>query len=619
MTHILDAVIQLKDNFSNTLEVVEKTTKNYQRTVKNMAKDVAQVGKSLENMGGKLTARVTAPIIAGVAASVNEFAKLEQSIGGVETLFKGSANKVIKNSETAYKRAGVSANTYMEEVTSFSARLLQGLGGDTEKAAKIADMAMVDMSDNSNKFGTDIASIQNAYQGFSKANFTMLDNLKLGYGGTAGEMARLINETGVMGKDFQATAENVKDIPFDKMIEAIHKVQTEMGVTGTTALEAMETVSGSIGMAKASLQDFLGGLGNSDADVDQLAKNMVESFKVVVKNIKGVLGTIWDNIPLEGWQKNVLAFATAAGPLLLVVGKLTTGVGKALYKFSDFAKALKKFGSMLGLIKSPAFIVVGVIIALVAAGILLYKNWDKIKAKVNEVFPNLKETISTTMDYVRNIFDFTVKFLSVVFLPVQLAFQVAWETIKNIFWVGVEFIGSMISNITQFLSGIVDFITGVFTGSWELAWQGIQDIFGGIFGGIEAVGKATINGVIGLINGLIGGINKIKLPKWIPGIGGKGITIPLIPKLAKGTDFWKGGMVKVHERGGEIIDLPSGSRVYPHDESVNMARKQGQRESLKSIIIQKLADTIVVREDADIDKIADAIIRKIEKARFNMA
>ena len=142
---------------------------------------------------------------------------------------------------------------------------MQGLGGDTKKAADIADMAMVDMSDNANKFGTNIGMVQYAYQGFAKANFTMLDNLKLGYGGTASEMARLINDSGVMGSTFQATADNVKDISLPVMIEAIHKIQTEMGVTGTTAQEAMDTVAGSFGAAKASVKDFLGGLGNSEA------------------------------------------------------------------------------------------------------------------------------------------------------------------------------------------------------------------------------------------------------------------------------------------------------------------------------------------------------------------
>ena len=147
-------------------------------------------------------------------------------------------------------------------------------------------------------------------------------------------------------------------------------------------------------------------------------------------------------------------------------------------------------------IVGPGAIVAGVIAALIIGGILLYKNWDKIKAKVNEVFPNLQQQIEITMGHVRNIFDATVKFLSIIFVPVQLSFFAAWEIIKNIFWVGLEFIGTMVSNIAQVLSGIIDFIVGIFTGNWELAWQGIVDVFSGIFGGIEAVGKMVVNGVM---------------------------------------------------------------------------------------------------------------------------
>ena len=153
--------------------------------------------------------------------SVEAYAEYEQLVGGVETLFGTSSDKVKAYADNAYKTAGLSANEYMSTVTSFSASLLQGLGGDTAKASEIANQAVIDMSDNANKMGTDMQMIQDAYQGFAKDNFDMLDNLKLGYGGTASEMARLINETGVMGTAFQATAENVKDVPFDKMIEAL--------------------------------------------------------------------------------------------------------------------------------------------------------------------------------------------------------------------------------------------------------------------------------------------------------------------------------------------------------------------------------------------------------------
>lgn len=226
----------------------------------------------------------TAVVNVGKQAVMSQ-ADYEQLVGGVETLFKSSAKEVQKYANVAYKTAGLSANQYMETVTSFSASLLQGLGGDTAKAAKIADMAIIDMSDNANKMGTSMDMIQNAYQGFAKQNFTMLDNLKLGYGGTQAEMARLINETGVMGKAFKATAKNVKDVPFDKMIEAIHKVQQNMGITGTTAKEASETIQGSVNSMKSAWQNLLTGMANSQLDRKQLVKNFTDSIKTAAKNI----------------------------------------------------------------------------------------------------------------------------------------------------------------------------------------------------------------------------------------------------------------------------------------------------------------------------------------------
>lgn len=153
---------------------------DFERKMSQMQGKIGDIGSKIQNVGKGMTAAISLPIVAGVVASIKSFADLEQAVGGVETLFKGSADAVIKNSESAYKRAGVSGVDYMENVTSFSATLLQGLEGDTVAAAKAADMAMVDMSDNSNKFGTNIGAVQDAYQGFAKDNFTMLDNLKLG-------------------------------------------------------------------------------------------------------------------------------------------------------------------------------------------------------------------------------------------------------------------------------------------------------------------------------------------------------------------------------------------------------------------------------------------------------
>lgn len=218
-----------------------------------------------ESLGSTLVGKIKGVIAAaGIGAAIGktltEGAALEQSIGGVETLFKDSANTIKQYAAQAYSTAGVSANSYMEQVTSFSATLLQGLGGDTAAAAKYANEAIVQMSDNANKMGTDISSIQWAYQGFAKDNFTMLDNLKLGYGGTQAEMARLINDSGVLGDAVEVTAQTVKDVPFDKIIEAIQVIQDKLGITGTTAKEAATTFSGSFASMQAAASNVMGAL-----------------------------------------------------------------------------------------------------------------------------------------------------------------------------------------------------------------------------------------------------------------------------------------------------------------------------------------------------------------------
>ena len=231
----------------------------------------------------------SAGIGAIVKSSASAYADYEQNVGGVETLFKDNADTIVKYASEAYKTAGISANDYMQNVTSFSASLLQGLGGDTAQAAEIANEAMVDMSDNANKMGTDISSIQNAYQGFAKQNYTMLDNLKLGYGGTQAEMARLINDSGVLGDSIKVDEKTVNSVSFDKMIEAIHKVQTDLDITGTTSKEAATTVSGSLGSVKAAWANLMAGMGDKNADLKNLIKEMVSTVKTFAKNIMPVI------------------------------------------------------------------------------------------------------------------------------------------------------------------------------------------------------------------------------------------------------------------------------------------------------------------------------------------
>ena len=201
--------------------------------------------------------------------------------------------------------------------------------------------------------------------------------------------------------------------------------------------------------------------------------------------------------------------------------------------------------------------------------------------------------------------------------------KVAFNAISGAISAAVNTISSIIDGVMTVFDGLITFISGVFTGNWRQAWEGVGDIFKGIFETSAAICKAPMNAIIGIINGAINGINKLSLtiPEWVPGIGGQSfkINVPTIPMLYKGTDNWRGGAAVIHDRGGEIVDLPKGSRVYPHDKSLEMARREGARSSQGSvsIVIQKLADKIEVRSDEDIDRIAEALAYKLKKVAFN--
>ena len=242
-----------------------------------------KLGNGLKTAAKVGTAAVTAAsagIVALTSSAIKNYAEYEQLIGGVETLFKGSADTVQKYAEGAYKTAGLSANEYMSTVTSFSASLLQSLGGDTEAAAEYANMAVSDMSDNANKMGTDMELIQNAYQGFAKQNYTMLDNLKLGYGGTKGEMQRLVADAAKVDSSIDANS-----LSFGNVVAAINVVQKEMGIYGTTALEAEKTISGSLNATKSAWSNLVTGIADDNADFQTLIDNFVESAGIALGNI----------------------------------------------------------------------------------------------------------------------------------------------------------------------------------------------------------------------------------------------------------------------------------------------------------------------------------------------
>lgn len=289
---------------------------------------LGSLGKSGLSVVSKAMTGAVAAVGAGAAAivksSLGVVANMEQQVGGVETLFKDSAKTVIRNANNAFKTAQLSANDYMSTVTSFSASLLQGLGGDTAKAAEIADMAIIDMADNANKMGTNMQDIQNAYQGFAKQNYTMLDNLKLGYGGTQSEMVRLINDSGILNEKI----EDLDNVTFDQMIQAIHKVQQNLGITGTSAKEASTTIEGSVNSAKAAWENFEAGVIS--------ANDLVDTFWTAAKNILNNLGQMIPRLGKTGMDV-VESLSGKIGDAVPQLKGLTDSVGKLADKLKNMS------------------------------------------------------------------------------------------------------------------------------------------------------------------------------------------------------------------------------------------------------------------------------------------
>lgn len=289
-------------------------------------------------VGGAAIAAAGAAAVAITKQAVENYGEYEQLVGGVETLFKSSADTVMQYAANAYQTAGMSANEYMTTVTAFSASLLQSMGNDTDAAAEKANLAITDMSDNANKMGTDMQSIQNAYQGFAKQNYTMLDNLKLGYGGTKEEMQRLLDDANALNAA-QGNYTNYTIDSYADIVDAIHTVQTEMGITGTTQLEASTTIQGSIASMKAAYDNFITGLGDENADMAELITNLLGSTVTVAENLLPVVERILENIGVVVQEKGpemiekFVGYAVEKLPQVIELGmKMVLAIASGLAK-----------------------------------------------------------------------------------------------------------------------------------------------------------------------------------------------------------------------------------------------------------------------------------------------
>ena len=401
------------------------------------------------------------------------------------------------------------------------------------------------------------------------------------------------------------------------------QVITSMSTASDAIDKSKESVEKLVNVKYDTLSGALGGLWRTiQVDVLQPIGNQLIPY--VTKGISFIqkFTDKWNRLG-PATQKTIVKFAAVAasvGPVLLGFGKVSSGIGTVISNFGKVGGAITRltgasgFSGIAKIMTGPFGIAAA---AVAAAALLIYKNWDKIAPILQKIGDRFVEFWNTVQPQLQPFIDLCIEIGSYLKNTLLEVFKIVWQAAGEaiVAWFGQ--VSEVIDNVLGVFEGIITFLTGVFQGDWEKAWTGIVQAVGGIFGTLEALVKTPINAVINLVNKAISAINNISvtLPDIVGG-GHIGFDIPLIPTLAKGTDNWKGGIVQISEKGGEIVDLPSGSRVYPHDESVRMARQETKKSI--SITIAKLADSIVVREESDIDKIAEAIVKKIEETAENM-
>jgi phage-related protein/uncharacterized protein YukE len=532
--------IQL-NNAKAELNGMERELDNSADAADDLGDELKESGDEAESSGGKFeklgsvlkgvgAAMGAVALAAGAAAVklgkevISAYADFEQLVGGVDTLF-GDASQTVQNyAANAFKTAGMSANEYMETVTGFSASLIQSLGGDTAKAAEVADMAITDMADNANKMGTDLSAIQTAYQGFAKQNYTMLDNLKLGYGGTKSEMERLL-----------ADAEKISGIKYDlssfsDLTEAIHVIQTEMGITGTTAKEATETISGSMAGMQSAIDNLMAGLGNADADIEMLIGNVVEAFGHVVDNVvpvienivkalppalDGILRAIGDLLPtllstvvdlftqvLETLLSLLPELIPAAvDAVLTIVGALIDNLPLLIDAAVQLITALVMgLGSALPeLIPAAVEAIITIVQGLLdSMDQILEAAFAIIQGLAEGLLNALPELIDALPEIIMTIIDFITDNLPLIIkMGIELTVQLAFGLIKAI----PQLVARLPEIVTAIVTGLGKAVGAVF----EIG----KNIVTGLWEGIKSLGSWIADKVSGFFSGIVDGAKSL--------------------------------------------------------------------------------------------------------------
>lgn len=540
---------EIQDNNS----VLDKTKNNFKdnsKSVKEFADEEDKAGKNTLTLGDLIKGNlISEGIVAGIKGlasamktvgstlidvgkqAIESYADYEQLVGGVDTLFKDSSSKVQEYASNAYKKAGLSANDYMETVTSFSASLLQSLGSDTAKSAEVADMAITDMADNSNKMGTSMESIQNAYQGFAKQNYTMLDNLKLGYGGTKSEMERLL-----------ADAQKISGVKYDisnlsDVYNAIHVIQGELGITGTTSLEASTTISGSINSMKSAWQNLLTGIADDNADFGQLVSNFVDSL-IGEDGSSGVVGNLLPRITtvLDGLSELIVNLADTLLPKLVEIGMnlITNLVNGISTNLPSIMTSVNQVISTLisGIITMlPQILQMGIqLVVSLVQGIaqqlptLIPQMVDAVVTMVDTLLDNIDLIIDAGIQLLIGLADGLIEALPKLIDKIPEIIDKLITAITNnlpkIIEAGIELtiklsegivkaIPQLISKIPQIITSLVNGIASYYSKMWNIGKDLLGKVKDGITNGISGMLDVGKN----LVKGLWNGINNAK--DWV--------------------------------------------------------------------------------------------------------
>lgn len=584
---------QTSDIVTDSLSAFGLKAKDTNRFVNVLAKTASSSNTDVGKMGESF--KYVAPAAGALGYSVEDTAK---------------ALGLMANSGIKASQAGTSLNSWLTRMAK-----------PTKESQAAMDKLGISLTDKKGKmksFGQITKETRTAFAGLTKSE-------------KAQYAAMLAGKTGMSGL---LAVVNSSDKDFNKLSKSI---DNSSGAAKKMYDVANNNLKGGITVLKSTIESIAITFGQKLMPIVKKGTNYIQKLANKFNSLS--------DSQVETIIKTA-AIVAVVGPAITIFGGLVTKIGTTISMFGTLGKTFKtlnkaeKIGKIVSL---SGGIAVVALIALIAAGIALYKNWDKVVAKakqlgkwIQSIFSKCGLDVGSFVKGAKSKFTEFVAKVQEFWTLIKPRLNALGQLFKTVFlvrlgaFVGgaiglfgslIKSAGDIVSGLVTAFGGIIDFISGVFTGNWSKAWNGVKNIFGGIFSSLVALVKTPMNAVISLINGAIAGINKlgVKIPKWVPGLGGKKIAfnIPTIPMLYKGTDNWAGGPAMVHDKGAEIIDLPKGSRVYPHDKSIQMAKAEGKKNVIFKI--EKLCEKIIVRNDEDIDKIADALAKRLEEAAVNMA